>query len=149
MKKVLTVILLIIGGIIANILVNFAVLAAWGFNDSGIGLSVFVGIAAVAVICALAAVICKKLSIKRRILLIFTQAPALAIAVTAFVYLAVQYREVMSYTGTGDMWSGLTYGLTTAFFEISSVIFITVLVMTAALALTLGVTYYKKTGQNI
>ena len=50
MKKVLTVILLIIGGRAANVLVNAAVQADWDFNGMGAGLSVIAGTASAAVI---------------------------------------------------------------------------------------------------
>lgn len=150
MKKSLTIILLVIGGLAANILVNAVVLAAWDFNGMGAGLSVISGAAAAAVICMLAVVICmlavvicNKTSIKRRALLICTQAPALAIATVVFVSSAVEYHDVTTDL-SNDMWSGLRYGLTVAFFKIFIVIFITVLTMTAALALTLGITYYRK-----
>lgn len=143
MKKLLTIFLLIIGGLAANILVNTAVIAAWGLIDGEIIRGVLAGTASIAVMCALAVLIVKKSQIKRRTLLIFAQTPALVISLAVFVLGASEYHDVMTFTGSGDMWSGLRYGLTIAFFEIYTVIFITVLTMTAVLAATLGITYYK------
>ena len=77
-----------------------------------------------------------------------TQSPAFAIAAVMFVYSAVNYYDVMT-NPSNDKWSGLRYGLTVAFFKIDIVIFVTVLAMTAAPALTLGITYYKKRSAEI
>ncbi len=144
MKKALTVILIVICGLIANVLMNAAVIAAWGFNGAGAGWSVLVGIAAAAAVCALGVTVSRKLRVRRRTLLICAQAPALAVAAFLFAGGLVQYLDVMSSKGGSDMWSGLRYGLTVAFFRIYTVIFITVLLMTVSLALALTVTYIKE-----
>lgn len=144
MKKVLTIILLVICGLVANVLMNAAVLAAWGFNGAGAGWSVLVGIAAAAALCALGVTVCGKLRIRRRTLLICTQAPALAIAAILFAGGLINYLDIMASKGGSDMWSGLRYGLGVAFFYIYTVIFITVLLMTAALTLALSITYIKE-----
>lgn len=142
-KKVLTAILLIIGGLAANILVNIAVVAAWGFNDSGVFLSVIAGIAAISAVCALASVICNKTSVKRRVLLLCSQTPIIALTVILFIDSAKRYYDVTRNDYT-DMWSGLRYWGAQLSFAIGTAAIITVLVTTIALALTLRITYRKE-----
>lgn len=148
MKKVLTVILLIIGGLVANILVNAAVIAVWGFNDSTIPLSVIVGAAAVAAVCALAVVICNKTSVRRRMLLPCSQAPIFAVAILMLIDSAIRYYDV-THSDYNDMWSGLRYWGAQLGLTVGTAAIITVSVTTAALALTLGITYYKKKSTEI
>lgn len=143
MKKVLTVILLIIGGLIINILINAAVIAVWGFNDSMIGLSVFVGTAAVAAICTLAAVICKKTSVRRRVLLLCSQTPVIVLTVILLIDSAIRYYNV-THSDSDDMWSGLRYWGAQLGLTVGTAAIITASVTTIALALTLRITYRKE-----
>lgn len=143
MKKVPTVILLIIGGFVTNILVNAAVIAVWGFNDSTIFLSVIVGAAAVAAVCVLAAVICNKTSVRRRVLLLCSQTPIIALVIFILIDSAVRSYKVI-HSEYNDMWSGLRYWGAQLGSAVGTAAIITVSVTTIALAVTLRITYRKE-----
>lgn len=145
MKKALTIILLVVCGLIANILINTAVMAAW-FNSGWVLWIILLGTAAAAAttgVCALGVMVCRKLRVRRRTLLICAQAPALAIAAILYLGVLVDYIRIMERVSAGEMFDGLERGLTVAFYQMFAVIFITVLLTTAALALTLYITYMK------
>ncbi len=150
MKKALTIILLVVCGLIANILINTAVMAAW-FNSGWVLWIILLGTAAAAAttgVCALGVMVCRKLRVRRRTLLICAQAPALAIAVILYIGVLVDYIRIMERVSAGEMFDGLERGLTVAFYQMFAVILITVLLTTAALALTLYITYMKDKGKR-
>lgn len=122
---------------------NTAAIAAWGFNDSGVVLSVIAGIAAVSAVCVLAAVICNKTSVGRRVLLLCSQTPIIVLTIILLIDSAIQYYDV-THSDYNDMWSGLRYWGAQLGLTVGTAAFITVSVTTIALALTLRITYRKE-----
>lgn len=146
MKKSLTIIFLLICGVVINALVVLACGAALSYSNLGLGAGIFAGAIAVMIFCRLAVSVRKRLQIRRRTMLLCLQLPSFAISAPFFVKRAVEYYNAMTQVQHGGQHTliGYPYGYTVYFFGDIFWIFVSVSVMTAALALVFGYDCFKE-----